>query len=149
MFFGGDDGYVYQMDKGTSFDGDEIEFAMELAYNFFGSPRIDKSYFDATLETAGTGYAAFSFGYSLGYESSDIPQPMPQSAVTSFSASIWDSFTWDAFVWDGRTLFPTVLGMDGAAENVSLGIRGSSDYYSPLKFTAAIVHYAPRIRLRP
>ena len=149
MFFGGDDGYVYQMDKGTSFDGDEIEFAMELAYNFFGSPRVDKSYFDATLETAGTGYAAFSFGYSLGYESSDIPQPMPQSAVTSFSASIWDSFTWDAFVWDGRTLFPTVLGMDGAAENVSLGIRGSSDYYSPLKFTAAIVHYAPRIRLRP
>lgn len=149
MFFGGDDGYVYQMDKGTSFDGDEIEFAIDLAYNFFGSPRIDKSYFDATLETAGTGYAAFSFGYSLGYDSSDIPQPGPQSAVTSFSAAYWDSFTWDAFVWDGRTLFPTVLGMDGAAENVSLGIRGSSDYYSPLKFTAAIVHYAPRIRLRP
>lgn len=149
MFFGGDDGYVYQMDKGTSFDGDAIEFILELPYNFFKSPRVDKSFFDATIETSGTGYSGFNFGYALGYASTDIPQPgVTQAAVTSFSSVKWDSFVWDAFVWDGRTLFPNVLPMDGIAENVSLIIRGSSDYYSPLKLTAAIVHYALRRRLR-
>ena len=149
MFFGSDDGYVYQLDKGTSFDGDDIEFVMELPYNFFKSPRVDKSYFDATIETAGTGYSAFSFGYSLGYASTDIPQPGTQSATLSFASVLWDSFTWDAFFWDGQTLTPSVLQMDGMAENVSLAIRGISDYYSPLKITAAIVHYAMRRRLRP
>lgn len=149
MFFGGDDGYVYQLDKGTSFDGDDIEFVMELPYNFFKSPRIDKSYFDATIETAGTGYSAFNFGYSLGYAATDIPQPGTQTATVSYSSVLWDSFTWDAFFWDGQTLSPSVLEMDGTAENVSLAIRGSSDYYAPLKITAAIVHYALRRRLRP
>lgn len=149
MFFGSDDGYVYQLDKGTSFDGDDIEFVLELPYNFFKSPRVDKSYFDATVETAGTGYSAFSFGYSLGYASTDIPQPGTQSATLSFSSVLWDAFTWDAFFWDGQTLTPSVLEMDGIAENVSLAIRGLSDYYAPLKLTAAIVHYAMRRRLRP
>ena len=148
MFFGSDDGHVYQMDKGTSFDGDEIEFYLDLAYNFFGSPRVDKSFFDATMETAGTGYAAFNFGYSLGYGSTDLPQPATQAAVTNFSIAKWDAFVWDAFQWDGRSLFPTLLQMDGMAENVSLAVRGSSDYYAPLKLTAAIVHYADRRRLR-
>jgi hypothetical protein len=149
MFFGSDDGYVYQMDKGTSFDGDAIEFFIDLAYNFFGSPRVDKSFFDATIENQGTGYAAFNFGYSLDYRSTDTPQPANQAVVTNFSAARWDSFVWDAFQWDGRVLFPSNLDMDGMAENVSLAIRGSSDYYSPLKFTAALVHYAPRRRLNP
>lgn len=148
LFMGSDDGMVYEMDKGTSFDGDAIEFVLELPYNFFGSPRVEKTYSDATLETGGTGYAAFSFGYRLGYGATDIPQPGSQNATTSFSQSRWDSFVWDSFQWDGRELFPTVLGMDGQAENVSLGIRGSSDYYSPLKLTAAIVHYTPRLRMR-
>lgn len=150
MFFGGDDGYVYQLDKGTSFDGDAIGFNINLPYNFFKSPRIDKSYFDATLEVYGTGYTAFSFGYSLGYGATDIPQPGIQMEEPSVSAvALWDSFTWDAFTWDGQSLFPSVLQMDGTAENVSLAISGSSDYYAPLKITAAIVHYAMRRRLRP
>lgn len=149
MFFGGDDGYVYQMDIGTSFDGDAIEFQLEVPHNFFDSPRIDKSYFDVTIESAGTGYAAFNLGYSLDYGSTDTPQPGTQSAVTSFAPVYWDSFVWDSFYWDGRNLFPTVLPMDGTAENVSLAIRGSSDYYSPLRITAALVHYALRRQLRP
>lgn len=149
MFFGSDDGQVYQMDKGTSFDGAEIEFSFVLPYNFFGSPRVDKSYFDATIETAGDGYTGFNFGYSLGYGLTDIPQPGSQFSVASFTSVQWDTFVWDSFYWDGDTLFPSVLTMDGMAENVSLAIRGSSDYYSPLKLTAAIVHYAVRRTLRP
>ena len=150
MFFGGDDGYVYQLDKGTSFDGDAINFNIQLAYNFFKSPRIDKSYFDATVEVSGTGYTAFSFGYSLGYGATDIPQPTNQLEAPNISSvAAWDSFIWDAFTWDGSSLFPSVLPMDGMAENVSLAISGSSDYYAPLKLTAAIIHYAMRRRLRP
>ena len=148
-FFGSDDGYVYQMEKGTSFDGDDIEFYIDLPYNFFGSPRVDKSFYDATVETAGTGYAAFNFGYSIGYGSTDIPQPATQSVIANLTIAKWDSFVWDAFQWDGRSLFPSVMNMDGMGENVSLAIRGMSDYYSPLKITAAIVHYAPRRRLQP
>lgn len=149
MFAGSDDGMVYQLDKGTSFDGDAIDFLLELPYNFFGSPRIEKTYSDATIETAGTGYSAFSFGYRLGYGASDIPQSSFTDAAGDFSSPTWGSFTWGSFIWSGINLYPTVMEMDGMAENVSLAIRGSSDYCDPLELKAAIVNYIPRRRMRP
>jgi len=148
-FFGSDSGQVFQMEKGTSFDGDEIEFSIDLAYNFQKMPRVEKGYKDATLEISGTGYAAFSFGFSLGYGSTDIPQPSLVSVTTNFSAVYWDSFTWDAFVWDGVTLMPNSLDIDASAENISLAIQGSSDIYVPFTLTGAVIHYASRRRLRP
>lgn len=148
VFFGSDDGIVYQMDKGTSFDGDAIEFYFDLAYNFLQSPRVDKSFFDATAEIAGEGYAGFDFGYSLNYSSADTPQPAAQTTVTAFNPAYWDTFYWDSFYWDGLPLSPTTLPLQGMAENISLSIRGSSDYYSPIKFTAMFINYALRRKLR-
>ena len=149
MFFGSDAGMVYQMDKGTSFDGDAIEAFMECAYNFQKSPLIEKHYRDVMLEIQGSGYAAFGLGYSLGYGSTYIPQPGTVSLVTSFSATFWDSFVWDAFIWDGQTLMPSTTDIDGDAENISLAIRGNSDIYEPHTFSGAILHYTPRRRIRP
>lgn len=147
LFFGSDSGMVYELDKGTSFDGQAIDFVLELPYNFFGSPRVEKTFSDATLELGGAGYSAFNFGYKLGYGVSEIPQPAFQAVDRSFSSPIWGSFVWGEFVWNGLEVSPATLGMDGKAENVSLAIRGSSDYYSPLKITAAIVQYTPRQRM--
>ena len=147
-YFGSDDGYVYQMERGTSYDGDAIEAYMNLAYNFQKAPRAEKHYHDCTAEVSGNGYAAFELGYSLGYGSSDIPQPASQSVVTNYSSVYWDSFTWDAFVWDGVTLSPNTIDIDGDAENISLAITSSSDIYDSFTVTAMLLHYSPRGRLR-
>lgn len=149
MFFGSDDGYVYQLDKGTSFDGDAINAFINLPYNFFKSPRVDKSYFDATIETNGDGYSEFRMGYRLGYGATEIPQPAMQSTTLSFANPVWGQAVWGQFVWGDHTLYPSVMEMDGIAENVSIIVRSSSDYCDPLKLTAVIVHYALRRRLRP
>lgn len=147
-FFGSDDGFVYQMDKGTSFDGENIEAYLNLAYNFAGGVRQNKFWRDATLEISGDGYASFSFGYSLGYGSSDIIQPSTQTVVASLSSANWDSFVWDAFTWDGVNLAPSMMGMEGEAENVSMAITASSDYFQPFTVTGALLHYTPRREIR-
>jgi hypothetical protein len=147
MFFGSDSGMVYQFDKGTSHDGDDIEFFIELAYNFFGSPREEKTYHDATIEVTGSSYVAFDFGYSLGYGSTDIPQPNDTELTSSFTATRWDSFTWDAFFWDGTTLSPSTADMRGNAENVSISIRGNADYFQSFTLAGILVHYAQRRRM--
>ena len=147
MFFGSDDGYVYQLDKGTSFDGDNIEFYFNLAYNFFGGPRVNKTYQDATLEITGSSYVAFDFGYSLGYGTTDLPQPDTESGASNFSATIWDDFTWDAAFWDGVTLSPSTFDVRGEGENISLSVSGNSDYFESFTIAGILVHYAPRRRL--
>lgn len=148
MFFGSDDGFLYQMDRGTSFDGDPINYYFELAYNFSRSPRTIKVYRDTMLEVEGDGYAEFSFGYSLGYGTSDLEQPASENVVTSFSPVFWDAFVWDQFVWDGQTLLPSIVDMGGEAENVSLGVSGSSDFYAPFTITGVVLQFTPRRRMR-
>jgi len=148
IFFGSDTGYVYQMERGTSFDGDAIEAYMFLPYNNSKSPRTNKRYRRAMFEVSGSGYSEFTFSYELGYNSTLIEQPDYQTVVTGFSITSWDSFVWDAFVWDGVTLIPSTAYMSGTAENVSLIIRTMSDYYVPMKFSGTILHYTPQRLIR-
>ena len=150
IFFGSTDGNVYQMEKGTSFDGGAIEHYLYLAWDSLKSPRTIKNFYDCTMEISGSGYFEFSFAYALGYSSSDIVQPTPQSAVTSFSAGGWDAagVVWDMGVWDGQTLMPSHFDMPGEAENISLIITGSSDYCETARFSGALIHYSHRREMR-
>jgi hypothetical protein len=149
IYFGDSSGYVYQMDAGTSFDGSDIEFYMDFAYNNFGSPRVLKSFKSAVLEVAGDGYGEFGFGSSLGYASTEISQPSTQTTALSLTAPSWDvNFTWDVSVWDGVSLLPSYFSMQGDSENISIKILGSSDYYSPLRFSGVLVNYVVRRAMR-
>ncbi len=145
IFFGSDDGFVYQMERGTSFDGDSLEWWMNLAFNPSKNPRMNKQYKHATFEVSGDGYAEFDFTYELGYASSEIAQKAAASTVTvDLAAVLWDTFTWDAFVWDGRTLLPAESDVHGLAENVSLILRGNSDSFQPLTFSGSLLQYINR-----
>lgn len=149
MFFGSDDGMVYQMDRGTSFDGGAIETYLYLPYNFQGSPRTNKRYRSAMLEMSGTGYASIEVGYELGYNSTDLAQPTPQNVTANFSSTLWDAFTWDAANWDGSTLAPNTISLEGDAENIGFVFRSNSDYYAPLTITGLVINHSPRRLLRP
>jgi hypothetical protein len=148
IFFGSDNGMVYQMEKGTSFDGEAIGHFIDLAWDFIGSPRTAKRFYDCMLEATGDGYAEFAFTYRLGYGSTDIAQPGSQTEELEFSAAVWNEFTWNEFYWNGSALLPAIMEMDGEGENVSITIRGSSDYHERVRFSGALMHYAPRRELR-
>lgn len=151
IFFGSTDGNVYQMDKGTSFDGDNINAFLNLSWDFLKSPRLLKRFFDCALEVSGLGYAEYQFGYKLGYGSSLISQKSTnESVVTSFANAQYDAgYQWDAGnVWDGQTLTPSLVGMGGEGENVSIGIRSNSDYFEPITFSGAVISYVPRRQIR-
>ena len=148
MFFGGTDGKVYQLDKGTSFDGDSIERFMTFHFSFSRSIRVNKKYLDLTLETEGDGYSEFSLAHQLGYGSASIPQPSATTEIAELSSVNWDSFTWDSFFWDGATLSPKTKKLSGSAENMAIVIRSNSDYFYPLKFNGALIRYLTRRVLR-
>lgn len=148
-FFGSSTGMVYQLDKGTSFDGDDIDAFFSLAYNFSGRQRLLKQYRGSALEVSGTGYAEFNVGYSLGYGSSDYLQPGTQQLTGNFSAAQWDAgYTWDAGQWDGTSIAPSTFEMDGEAENVSLAIGCIGDYFSPFTVSGGVLHLSPRREMR-
>lgn len=151
IYFGSsdDNGYVYQMEKGTSFDGEAIDAYVTLAWDAIKSPRMLKRFRAASIEVQSDYWVQLQFGYQLGYGTTKINQPDPSTYETNFTAApTWDTFTWDEFTWDGITLSPTDVTMIGTAENVQVTITTGTDYIQPFTLNSVIYHYSMRRGLR-
>jgi hypothetical protein len=144
VYFGSSDGYVYQMDVGTSFDGEAITWTAELAYNHFGNPRQLKQFRKAVTEVTGGAYSEFYLSHSVGYGSLEYDMSSTSTNSVNLAATNWDTGTWDSLFWDGRALAPSEADLTGTAENLSLIYSGSSDEFEPFTLNSAIVHYTPR-----
>lgn len=148
IYFGSDNGYVYQMECGTSFDGGEIDAYIRLHYTNDGVRRLKTFQDSVTIEAQGSGYAEIDFGYDLDYGSENTFQAVDTNKEIEFSSdSRWDDggALWDTLFWDGRTLAPTTgLDFRGTAENVGFLVRKRSDYFSPVRLTG--IHYRYQVR---
>jgi hypothetical protein len=148
QFFGSDNGIVYQLDAGTSFDGDPIAANFNLVYNSTRSPRVLKRYRHASVEMTGDFYADIEFGYDLGYRTQYLSQPLDESYPVDLRSSYWDDMIWDNFVWDGSDVTPSEIGLTGTAENMAIRISSSSDILQSFTVNSVIVHYTLRRGLR-
>lgn len=147
-FFGSDNGFVYQLDAGTSFDGEAIPASFNLVYDSVKSPRILKRFRKASVELTGEYFAQIEFGYDLGYRTNAITQPLDATYDTDLRSSYWDSMTWDNFVWDGSDVAPSEIEVSGTAENIAIRISCASDLFEPFTVNTIIVHYTLRRGLR-
>jgi len=141
QFFGSTNGFVYQMDLGTSFDGDFIPANINLVYNSTKSPRILKRYRKAAVELSGDSYAEIQFGYDLGYRTATLTQPDDASYQNDLRSSYWDDMSWDNFVWDGSDISPSEIEVTGTAENMAIRVSTNSDLFEPFTVNNIIVHY--------
>jgi len=148
IYFGSSDGYVYQAEKGTSFDGANISWNFDLSFSHFGGPRLLKTFTKGVVEITGGNYAEMTAGYTIGYGSTEYDSPPNSTITASLSATAWDSFTWDSFFWDGQTLSPSEIDLAGTAENISIRFSGSSDEYEQFTLNGMIIHYITRRSMR-
>jgi hypothetical protein len=148
LFFGDDQGMVYQMDKGPNFDGAPISSYLFLAFASFKSPRYKKRWRRAVIELSGAGYFEYLASYDLGWGSTDIGVTPGQMLAASLKPSMWDQFVWDQFFWDGRSEGPTVLPLDGSSENIGLRIISEGDSFDPFTVASVTYHFSMRRQLR-
>jgi hypothetical protein len=142
-------GHVYQLDIGTSFDGDAIDAYLIFNWNPTRSPRTIKRYRKASIEMQGGAFAQIQFGYNLSYGRAGVPPETSRSyTAVSTGAPFWDVFTWDEFYWDGSAVTPTEVEMRGSGENVKLIISSGTDYIESYTINSILMHYTPRRGLR-
>jgi hypothetical protein len=151
IFFGCDDGFVYQMERGTSFDGEPIYAFIETHFDNGRSIEVMKEYVaPVTIEVRGSGYAEFDLAYSLDYGRAAISQPGFQSAeVPGAEGLLWDTgLIYDTgLTYDQSSLVPT-LDLRGEGRNIAWIIRKESDYFSPLLLSGIHYRYIPRVNMR-
>lgn len=148
-FAGGNDGHVYLLDSGASFDGAPISHFLIFTPNFMKSPSTNKIFRNGYLEINAAHYAEFEVGYALRYDSASVFQPV--STLFDNSGRIvqtWDAFIWDNFIWDGVTQGPMEIEIKGKSEVIQMVINGSSDYVQAFRLSSLHTHYSLLRRTR-
>lgn len=148
VFFGADDGFVYELDKGTSFDGEAIEAYIQLAYANMGSPNVLKRVHKASFEVTAAGAA--SIGVTLEYDYSNNEQTSSSTSTVSMAGagSLWNVGNWDEFFWSSPVENVLEVYTDGQGRNASSIIYSNSDNMEPYVLRGVTLFYAERGAIR-
>ena len=144
IFFGADNGKVYQADRGSSFDGAEIEAFVRLAFNHSKSPSTIKRYRKAILEFSATGYSSIRMHPDFSYGSSEVSQHLVQSTAIQGSGGVWDVDNWEGFYWDSTLIASPEIQIDGSGTNIGLVFYSKSDIDLGHTIQGVTIHYTPR-----
>ena len=150
VFFGSDNGMVYQAEVGTSFDGADIEYWCRLAFNAERGPLIKKRWRRAVLELSVPSYANISCSFEQDYGNVSIPigaTSLAEFAETSLQpggGGFWDQFTWDEFTWDSPLISPPTFELSGTSQNISLIFWGKDNLSLPFTIQSVVLSFTPR-----
>lgn len=142
IFFGSDNGFVYQMERGTSFDGEAIDANFTLVFNHSKAYWLLKKYRLLIIESKCDGFHQFSIGMDLSYKSNESIQPQSRQQTISTETVQWDNFVWDNFTWDGNpALSPLRIPLEGDGHNIALKFASNGKIYSPIKLSGGFMGY--------
>lgn len=148
VFFGSTLGMVYQADKGSSFDGEDIEAYAWLPFNHSKSPDVLKSYRKATLEMTATGYSAIRFGIEFSYGDADIQSHLSETKEILGTGGYWDLVNWDEFYYDTKVVSSPSFSIAGDGMNMSFILYSKTDIDLGHKLDGVIIQFTPRRLVR-
>lgn len=139
-----DDGWLYQADKGSSFDGEEIESYFHLMFNHMNSPTTMKSYNRAVIEATAEGYAEIKAFPDFSYSNPRHPQHIIKDETIYAIGGRWDTSNWDTFFWDSVMVTTISMPIRGNGENIAIIGYSSSDIDLGHRVDGVTLHYIPR-----
>ena len=113
LLFGSEDGYVFRLDKGTSFDGEAINALFKTSINTIGYPENKKRFFKLVLER------------------NDL-----------LEEAEWDLGTWDNFKWDEENEERDESYLDETGTGYDYVYVSSSAYLEQFVIQGIILHYS-------
>jgi len=144
LFFGSDDGYIYQLDAGTSFDGGEIEAILRFAYYHYDTPTRDKRFRRIQFEMSANSDVEIKFQPDFSYADPDVPEARTRDLSIDGSGGYWNIAYWNNFNWSGQIISTAEENLDGIGTNMGLLILSEATYEQPHTLQGVTVHFSPR-----
>lgn len=148
MLFGSDDGYVYELDAGTSFDGSEVTAYVRLAFNAVGSPSRKKRWHKATVECDAAPSATLYLVPEFSYADPGRAPAVESAFSVSGSGGFWDAANWNTFYWSASVYGRAYCHIDGVGENISLAIGSRATHEEPHTLHGLTLNYSNRGLIR-
>jgi hypothetical protein len=147
IYFANDNGYVYRLERGSSFDGDNIPATFASPFLTFQDPRLRKTFYKAHLYTDPTGSVEVDFQLILDFDRANTgvvqPNIIPLANNTSnFSRFGSPSSTYGTATY-GSGNVDSILETQiiGSAYNASITLT-SNDTNPSFSLDAIIIEFA-------
>ena len=126
LYAGADDGFVYQMDRGTSFNGNPIEAVIAFHYNNLKSPQTKKRIRRVIIEINAPSFytyitASVNFNYGESGNAGEVFNPDNPGAL-------WGIGFWGDFAWGGSDVSSLFVDVDGTGTDFSLTTHYSGEF---------------------
>lgn len=148
ILFGSDDGYVYQAEKGFSFDGEPIQFACRPAFTDLGAPEIKKRWRAAVIQADTVSESTLTLAPDFDYSSAEQPTHGTTEVTVLGGGGYFDEANWDESRWNAANTYVEKVYIDGVSENISLGIIGDIANEPPHILNSFILIFTPKGRIR-
>lgn len=148
LLAGSADGWVYQLDVGTSFDGAEIEAYMRMPFNDIGSPAQEKRFHKVTIHTKASSRTTLGVLFEFAY-ADPLTVPGPEQTVSvPGGGGLWDEAFWDRFFWSAPVNGLAEVYVSGFGRNISVAVASTSAIEDSHVLSAATFNFMPRKGIR-
>lgn len=142
--FGASNGYVYEMERGNTYDGEPIPASLRLNFHIASSPttqkRWRKAVVDITTETDVRIYTQANFNF--GHPDVAASRVTELDGITQ-TGGVWDADDWGEFVWDGQHLAEATTDIVGSGHSMAMTLYSQDDAPS-FTLNGMVIHYSPR-----
>jgi hypothetical protein len=125
-------GYVYKMDSGTSFDGEDITASFTSSYHSYGSPRHWKRFRSILFEITAPPFTEIAVTPRYDYNGKDLPDATEEARLFLGSGGIWGISLWGSFIWgSAASVENPMFYTRGRGVNMGVEVSYSSKYLEP------------------
>lgn len=148
VFLGSDTGMVYQADKGSSFDGAEIEAYIQLPFNNSNYPSYLKTYRKASIEMSAQKYAEIMIAPDFSYSDHNLPAHRQEVVTTTGEGGYWNNKDWDTFFYDAQVVTNHACRITGSGNNIGFIIYSNNNFDFGHKIEGLLLQYTLRRLIR-
>ena len=145
LLAGADDGFVYRLDSGNSWDGQAMSTILRLPFNHEKTPNIRKHFRECVPEIKAVGgQRAIQLGYSLEFADRQYPQGMTNDVTPLKKGGYWGIDNWGTFDWGGGGKAPVPVKTPGSGTNIALVFSTTRAGDPPVTLSGIRLYYELR-----
>ncbi len=145
VFVGSSDGYVYELEKGPSFDGSNIESWAMLSYHHYGTPRNKKRYRRAALDVDAPEALTLKVRADFDYGNKSSNE-ITRAVVAN--TGLWDDDAWNTYSVAMDPASQETFPVYGSAKNMGLSIYHSGKQNTTFRISGLVTDISVRARQR-
>lgn len=120
MLAGASDGFVYELDRGPSFDGAAVESYAKLAFGHVKMPQQKKRWRKAVIGLESHENITLRVKPEFDYGSIERAGHPVQDIPLIGGGGQWDNSNWNEFTWSAQLVSEAEVGIDGVGKNMAL-----------------------------